>query len=117
MSSSLTRYQKTMYTFIAICNYPHLDEINDFLKQVEDKVVERGGIPSEQLKLTQVRNKILEKVKSRKMEREKSRERRNSVSSVRSTSSKRSSGDMAGGEHKSRRTTNAESSLPLPIKI
>ena len=25
---------------------------NDFLKQVEDKVVERGGIPSEQLKLT-----------------------------------------------------------------
>ena len=70
----------------------------DFLKQVEQKVMERGEIPSEELKLSQVKNKILEKVKTRKLDREKSRDRRDSISSVRSTSSKRSSGDMAGGE-------------------
>ena len=88
----------------------------DFLKQVEAKIVERGEIESEKLKLSQVKNKILEKVKTRKMERERRRERRNSVSSIRSTSSKRSSGDMAGGEHKSRKTDSNGSSIPHPIK-
>ena len=86
----------------------------DFLKQVEEKVMERGELPSEKLKLSKVKNKILEKVKTRKMDRERSRERRDSFSSVRSTSSKRTSGDMAGGEHKSRKTD--ESAIPLPIK-
>ena len=50
----------------------------DFLKQVEDKVMERGEIPAERKRLSQLKNKILEKVKDKKLERTKSREMRDS---------------------------------------
>ena len=89
--------------------------VKDFLKAVEDKVVERGEIPDEIERLTVVKNKILEKVKMKKIDRSKSRERNASTSSLRSISSKRSSGEPASGEHKSRKT-GFESSLPLPSK-
>ena len=60
-------------------------------------------------------HKILEKVKMKKIDRSKSRERNASANSLRSISSKRSSGEPAIAEHKSRRT-GFESSLPIPSK-
>ena len=74
--------------------------------------MERGENPAEKERLTHVRNKILEKVKTKKMARSKSRERSASVSSLKSASSKRSSGDLTSGEHKSRRTDSDSSPLP-----
>jgi hypothetical protein len=71
---------------------------DDFLKNVEEKIVERGEISSEKLKLSNVKNKI--RIKERQL----SCERRNSVSSIRSISSKIGSSELAGGEQKSRKT-------------
>ena len=93
------------------------DEIvpeNDFLKDVEAKLVERGELPSERLRLTQVKNKILEKVKTRKTCR---RERRDSISSMSSLGSqgfKRSSTDLSGGD--SSRMKSDMSSIPVKIQ-
>ena len=93
------------------------DEIvpeNDFLKDVEAKLVERGELPSKRLRLTQVKNKILEKVKTRKTCR---RERRDSISSMSSLGSqgfKRSSSDLTGGD--SSRMKSEVSSIPVKIQ-
>ena len=76
----------------------------DFLKQVEDKITERGKMPGEAKKLSEVRKKILEKVKLKLVDRARSRERRDSIGSVRSSSSKRSSTDVIKEENKSRKT-------------
>ena len=79
----------------------------DFLNQVELKVKERGDIPSEKERLHVIRDKILEKVRLKKICRDQSRER-----SLSSSSRKRVSADSHNGEHKSRRT-GYESSLAL----
>ena len=70
----------------------------DFLKDVEEKLVERGELPNERSRLNQVKNKILEKVKNKKLNRVRSRERRDSISSLSSVGSKRGNGECAGGD-------------------
>ena len=89
------------------------DEIvpeEDFLKAVEVKLVESGELPDERLRLDQVKNKILERVKTRKATRQR-RDSIGSISSVGSLSNKRSSGEMGGGD--SSRMKPEKSSIPL----
>ena len=86
--------------------------MHDFLKEVEENIMERGENQEDKERLVLLRNKILEKVKTRKMASSRSRERSTSASSLHSVSSKRGSDDLTSGEHKSRRTE-FESSKPL----
>ena len=77
-----------------------------FLKDVEERV----NTPSERSRLEEVKNKILEKVKTKKVNKQ-SRDRSSSVSSV-----KRGSSETAGGDP-SRLKTEIKSSAPSkPIK-
>ena len=85
---------------------------DDFLKNVEEKLAIRGDIPAELERLEQVRNKILERVKQKKSGRH---GRRDSISSVGSTGSKRGNGEQVGGDQ-SRLKFDQSSSLPLPVK-
>ena len=85
---------------------------DDFLKNVEEKLAIRGDIPAELERLEQVRNKILERVKQKKAGRH---GRRDSISSVGSTGSKRGNGEQVGGDQ-SRLKFDQSSSLPLPVK-
>ena len=77
-------------------------------------MVLRGDIPSERSRLDQVKNKILDRVKQKKTVRQQSRERRNSISSVGSTASKRGSVDRAGGDQSRVKVDKALPVLPLP---
>ena len=88
----------------------------DFLKEVENKLLERGNIPDERSRLNQVRNKILDKVKNKKMSRQASRERRESMSSVGSASKKRTSGCGTGGDSSRLKNDSSVSCLPKLIK-
>ena len=91
------------------------DEIipdGDFLKDVEEKLVERGDCPVERNRLDQVRNKILDKLKSKKQ----GRGRRDSISSISSIGSlKRSGEDQLGGDSV-RVRAESSSQLPIPFK-
>ena len=83
----------------------------DFLKVLEDKIVD---IPTEMEKLSLVKNKILEKVKEIKVSRQHSRDRRDSLISICSTSSKRGPSEQTGSERgRQRRDT---SSVPILLK-
>ena len=79
----------------------------------------RGGeiddIPSERSMLNQVKNKILERVKDNQSVRQQSRDRRDSISSVGSTASKRGCSDLDGGDL-SRIKGDDRSSAPIPNK-
>ena len=68
----------------------------DFLKVVEEKKIVNK--PAELEKLKVVKNKILEKVKQNKVNRQASRDRKESVGSVCSSKSKRASTDQLAGE-------------------
>ena len=91
------------------------DEIvpdGDFLKDVEEQLVERGDCPVERNRLDQVRNKILDKLKSKKQ----GRGRRDSISSISSIGSlKRSGEDQLGGDSV-RVRAESSSQLPIPFK-
>ena len=63
-----------------------------FLKDVEEKLIQRGNTPSERSRLEQVKNKILDQVKTKKLKK-RSRDRSSSVSSL-----KRGSSEVAGGD-------------------
>ena len=65
-------------------------------------------------KLNLVKNEILEKVKQNKVIRQQSRDRRESLSSVYSTGSKRGSSDQAGSDRGRPRMD--ASLLPKPLK-
>ena len=84
---------------------------DDFLKVVEEKIVD---IPTEMEKLKVVKNKILEKVKEKKVNRQQSRERRDSMSSICSSSSKRGPTEQGGAERGRPRVE--ASSLPKLVK-
>ena len=84
---------------------------DDFLKVVEEKIVD---IPTEMEKLKVVKNKILEKVKEKKVNRQQSRERRESMSSICSSSSKRGSTEQGGVERGRPRVE--VSSMPKLVK-
>ena len=91
------------------------DEIvpdGDFLKDVEEQLVERGDCPVERNRLDQVRNKILDKLKSKKQ----GRGRRDSIGSISSIGSlKRSGEDQLGGDSV-RVRAESSSQLPIPFK-
>ena len=96
------------------------DEIQpeeDFLKSVEEKLIEKGETPHERGRLNKVRNKILEKVKVKKVARIQSRKRMDSIGSISSIGSqgtKRANRDQ-GGVESARPKTDFGSSLPLPV--
>lgn len=74
--------------------------------------MERGDCPVERNRLDQVRNKILDKVKSKKQ----GRGRRDSISSISSIGSlKRSGEDQIGGDSV-RLKAESSSQLPIPYK-
>ena len=85
----------------------------NFLKNVEDKLAIRGDIPGEHDRLDQVKNKILERVKQKKAGR--LHGRRDSISSVESTGSKRGNSELAGGDI-SRVKVEQSSSILNPVK-
>ena len=85
----------------------------NFLKNVEEKLAIRGDIPAELERLDEVRNKILERVKQKKIGRKHGR--RDSMSSVGSTGSKRGNSELAGGDS-SRAKVEQSSSLPNLVK-
>ena len=73
---------------------------DDFLKEVEDKIASKGENPPELIRFLEVKNKILEKVKIKKVNRMISKERRYSTSSLNTigtTGLKRHSSVSAGG--------------------
>ena len=84
----------------------------NFLQDVEEKFVLRGDIPSERSRLDQVKNKILDRVNQKKTVRQQGRERRNSISSVGSTASKRGSVDQAGADQSRVKVDTAPPVLP-----
>ena len=84
---------------------------DNFLKDVEDKLKETGDNSSESLHmLDQVKNKILEKVKTKKISRQR-RESTGSACSLSSTSMKRLNEDPVGGDQ-SRHKSEVKSGLP-----
>ena len=88
----------------------------DFLSEVEEMLKETG-CKEGQVRLKEVKNKILEKVRGKKVER---RQRRDSISSVSSRSSqqgmKRSNSDNVGGDN-SRKKTEQISAITNPSSI
>ena len=86
----------------------------NFLKDVENKLKETGDNTLESLHmLDQVKNKILDKVRSKKLSRQR-RESTGSACSLGSTSMKRINEDPAGGDQ-SRHKMEAKSALPKLI--
>ena len=79
----------------------------DFLKDVEEKVMERGDNTEERRELELVKNKILEKVKSKKL----FRNRKDSISSIGSQKKR----GLEDGHH--RELSKSETSNPKPSKI
>ena len=81
---------------------------------MEDQLAQKGENPAEKAQLLKVKNKILDRVKSRKVER---KARKDSISSIKSSGSKseKRSGDQAGGDN-SRVKSELVTSSPLPIK-
>ena len=94
------------------------DEIitdNELLKNVEDQLTQKGENPVEKAQLLKVKNKILDRVRSRKVER---KARKDSISSIKSSGSKsekRNGTDQAGGDN-SRVKTELVTASPLLIK-
>ena len=82
--------------------------VDNFLKEVELKIVERGNNPMEINRLNEVKNKILEKVKNKKVQ----RSRRDSTSSVSSVGSQKRVGDESLESEASRPKTEQNSRLP-----
>ena len=82
--------------------------VDNFLKEVELKIVERGNNPVEINRLNQVKNKILEKVKYKKVQ----RSRKDSTSSVSSVGSQKGVGDESLESEASRPKTEHSSRLP-----
>ena len=84
----------------------------DFLKYVEETLVKRGDCPEERKRLDQVKNKILEKVKSKKN----LRDRKDSISSINSVSSQKRSGEDQCGGDAVRLKAESSKDPTLPIK-
>ena len=125
MSNSLSNLSKDLEEELVNLYSTLLDEDNfeveddqiqpeeNFLKNVEEKLAIRGDIPAELERLDEVRNKILERVKQKKIGRKHGR--RDSMSSVGSTGSKRGNSELAGGDS-SRAKVEQSSSLPNLVK-
>ena len=80
---------------------------DEFLRDVEEKLSAKMANPSELKRFQEVRNKILEKIKVKKVNRALSKQRRDSVSSLGSvgqTGIKRSSSVNAGGDNSRSKT-------------
>ena len=67
----------------------------DFLKSVKDRIKE---IPGKVEKLEVVKKKVLDKIKQKKLSRQQFRDRRDSISSLSSNSSKRASAEQVGSD-------------------
>ena len=80
---------------------------DDFLRDVEEKLSAKMANPSELKRFQEVKNKILEKIKVKMVNRVINKQRRDSVSSLNSVGQlglKRSSSVNAGGDHSRYRT-------------
>ena len=80
---------------------------DDFLKDVEEKLSAKMANPSELKRFREVKDKILEKIKVKKVNRILNKQRRDSVSSLSSvgqTGLKRSSSINAGGDNSRSKT-------------
>ena len=67
----------------------------DFLKMIKEKIKEKPGTVE---KLEVVKNKILDKIKQKKLNRQQFRDRRDSISSLCSNGSKRVSAEQGGSD-------------------